>query len=1002
MAAEGAQPKVRNVTPERWQRINELFRSTLEREPEGRSAFLDQACAEDNPLRLEVETLIASHDQSESFMEAPAFEAAAELLAGDQVEHLVGQRIGHYQIIAPLGEGGMGEVYLAEDARLERRTALKLLPACFGKDEDRLRRFAQEARAASALNHPHVCVIYEVGETEEGCHYIAMEYVDGETLRQVMTGGRMGPDEVFEVAVQVASGLAAAHRQGVVHRDIKPENIMLRRDGYVKVLDFGLAKLTERPATHRTAPTGARLETDAGLVMGTGRYMSPEQARGLAVDARTDIWSLGVVLYEMVTGRAPFEGATTSDLIVSILEREPTPLAQLSPDAPAELQRIVTKALQKERGERYQTAEDLLSDLKSLKQELGIETQLERRRQPGLPGRSSLRTSVTAHATGFGPRWLANHWILLGAVVISVVLIALWNYSSRLASEGSALPKSEPRLTPMKVVPFTSFPGRESWPVFSPDGDQVAFTWDGTAGDNFDLYVKLVGAGEPLRLTTHPGTENSPAWSPDGKHIAFTRFHQGQSAIYTVPALGGPERKLLQLGLESAWFGYPMVVWSPDGRWLAFTDNSSPQGIPAVFLLSLETLEKLRLTSPPAQYLGDWWPAFSPDGKTLAFIRQVSEGVSDIYLASVDGGEPRRLTPQSAGILGLNWTPDGGSIVFISTLREGRLRLWRISGSGGTPEPLAVGADVVWSVTGNSPPSISRHGRRLAYVQSSDDTNIWRIEVPGTAGPAIPPTKLVPSTQNECGPQFSPDGQRIVFQSTRTGFGELWACDSDGTNPIQLTSSAGHGAGTARWSPDGRHIAFDSRPEGHADIFVMSAEGGSPRRLTTDPANDVVPSWSRDGRWIYFASNRSGTREVWKAPAEGGQAVQVTKQGGFAAFESPDGRLLYYAKFDSPGLWRVPVEGGEESLVLDQLRSGYWGAWAVADKGVYFINPEEKPRAAIEFFSFATRRITRIALLEKEPAKFTPNLALSPDGRSILYTQLDQSGNDIMLVENFN
>ncbi len=228
------------VKPERWQQIDELFRSALEREPEGRSAFLDQACAEDDPLRIEVKALIASHDQSESFMEAPAFEDAAEMLVGDQVDPLVGQWIGPYKIVALLGEGGMGEVYLAEDVRLGRQIALKLLPAYFGKDEDRLRRFAQEARAASALNHPNVCVIYEVGETEDGCHYIAMEYVDGETLGQVTASRRMRIDEVLEVAVQVASGLAAAHQAGIVHRDIKPENIMLRRDGYVKVLDFGL------------------------------------------------------------------------------------------------------------------------------------------------------------------------------------------------------------------------------------------------------------------------------------------------------------------------------------------------------------------------------------------------------------------------------------------------------------------------------------------------------------------------------------------------------------------------------------------------------------------------------------------------------------------------------------------------------------------------------------------------------------------------------------------
>jgi Tol biopolymer transport system component/predicted Ser/Thr protein kinase len=989
------------VTPERWQQIDELFRSALEHAPEGRSAFLDQACAEDDPLRIEVKTLIASHDQSESFMEAPAFEDAAEMLVGDQVDPVEGQWIGPYKIVALLGEGGMGEVYLAEDVRLGRQIALKLLPAYFGKDEDRLRRFAQEARAASALNHPNVCVIYEVGETEDGRHYIAMEYVDGETLGQVTTSRRIGIDEVLEVTMQVASGLAAAHQVGIVHRDIKPENIMLRRDGYVKVLDFGLAKLTEQLTTNETSPAGARVKTDTGMVMGTGRYMSPEQARGLSVDARTDIWSLGVALYEMVTGRAPFEGATTGDLIVSILEREPPPLALLSPDAPAELQRIITKALRKEREERYQTAKDLLSDLKSLKQELELEVQLGHPLQRGSRGRSILRTNETLRATGLQPKWWPNRLILLGAVVISFVSVAGWFYSSRFASKLSTLSKSEPQLPPMKIVPFTSFfPGRENWPAFSPNGEQIAFTWDGPTVDNFDLYVKLVGsAGEPLRLTTHPGIDNSPAWSPDGKQIAFTRFYLGQSAIYTISALGGSERKLLQLGLESAKLGfYPMVVWSPDGRSLAFPDKSSPQEIPGIFLLSVESLEKRRLTSPPAQDVGDWWPAFSPDGKTVAFVRQIDEWRGDIYVASIDGGEPRRLTLDSAQIQGLDWTPDGGSIVFLSPRGEARLGLWRISASGGMPEPLAVGADIVWSPFGISPPSISRDGHRLAYVQSFDDANIWRIEVPSSAGRANPPTSLISSTQCEWGPQFSPDGKRIVFESIRSGPDELWVCESDGTNPIQLTF---HGAKTPRWSPDGRHIAFVSRPEGHEDISIMSAEGGAPRRLTTDPANDEVPSWSRDGHWIYFSSNRTGTRQVWKVPAEGGQAVQVTKQGGYAAFESPDGQVLYYAKLESAGLWRMPVEGGEETLVFDQLQAGYWGAWAVADKGIYFINPEAKPRATIEFFSFATRRITRIAVLARETNNWFSNLAISPDGRWILYTQLDQGGNDIMLVENF-
>jgi eukaryotic-like serine/threonine-protein kinase len=358
------------MTPERWHRVKEIFETALECAPGERPAFLTQVCDGDESLRSEVESLLASYDGGESFMERSAMALAAETLAGSQGEFLVGQTIGHYQVTREIGSGGMGEVYLAQDTRLGRHVALKLLPTLFTTDNDRLRRFEQEARTASALNHPNVCVIHEVGETEEGHHYIAMEYVEGETLRQHMTSTRMELSNVIDVAVQIASALKAAHEVGVMHRDIKPENIMLRRDGYVKVLDFGLAKLTEQRAADLAAPAGARVKTDTGLVMGTSSYMSPEQARGLAVDGRTDIWSLGVVLYEMVTGEAPFKGETTSDVIVSILDREPQPLEHCRPAVPAELQEIVSKTLSKSREERYQTIEELAGKLKSLKQEL--------------------------------------------------------------------------------------------------------------------------------------------------------------------------------------------------------------------------------------------------------------------------------------------------------------------------------------------------------------------------------------------------------------------------------------------------------------------------------------------------------------------------------------------------------------------------------------------------------------------------------------------------------
>jgi Tol biopolymer transport system component/DNA-binding winged helix-turn-helix (wHTH) protein len=599
--------------------------------------------------------------------------------------------------------------------------------------------------------------------------------------------------------------------------------------------------------------------------------------------------------------------------------------------------------------------------------------------------------------------WPRTNRLITLALVLTVIIVGLWVYFYRSRLNTLSRSASKSSMSSVKMTLLTSFPGREEWPTFSPDGNQLAFMWSGEKGDNMDVYVKLTDAGAPLRLTSHPGLDNSPTWSPDGKYVACTRFDKGQSAIFIIPALGGPERKLLSLGFESHWFGnYAGVVWSPDGQSVAFPDKSSPLELHGIFIASVETGEKRRLTSPPAQYLGDWFPAFSPDGRTLAFTRSSSEGTADVYLVPVVGGEPRRLTFDNTWTVGPVWTPDGSSIVFFS-LRGGTLRLWKVSASGGVPELLAIGGETFMVQQHPSPPSISRRGKRILFAKYFEDINIWRTEVSKSTGRGTSPTKLISSTQYDGAPQFSPDGQKIVFQSERSGLSDIWICDREGANARQLTFLGGPLVGTPRWSPDGRYIAFDARAEGHSDIYLVDAEGGRPRRITTETSNDVVPSWSRNGRFVYFASNRTGTRpEIWKAPVAGGEAQQVTKQGGFAAFESPDGKYLYYAKLDVAGLWRIPLEGGHESLVLDQLKPREWGYWAVADDGIYFINSESKPHATIEFFAFATSRLTSIATIEKEPINWASNLAVSPDGRWILYTQVDQSDSDIMLMENFH
>ncbi|PYK19212.1 MAG: hypothetical protein DME55_05155, partial [Verrucomicrobia bacterium] len=382
---------------ERWKQVNDLFQSAVERAPGERAAFLDEACHGDDGLRREVGTLLTSYERSENFIELPAFQVAPELVTNDRADALVGKLIGHYRIESLIGIGGMGEVYLARDERLGRKAALKLLPDSLTTDETQLSRFKNEARSASALNHPNILTVYEIG-TEGNRQFIATEFIEGITLRASIAGGRINPHAALEIAMQVASALAAAHEAGVVHRDIKPENIMLRPDGYVKVLDFGIAKLTEQKpgSDEHTGKATATLQTRLGLVLGTAHYMSPEQARGQKVDARSDIWSLGVVLYEIVGGNPPFRGETPSDCIASILTKEPPPLSGELPDVPLKLESILQKALRKNRDERYQTIKEMLVDLRILKEQLAAESSfLQTKARPG-----SIVSKIKSHKRG--------------------------------------------------------------------------------------------------------------------------------------------------------------------------------------------------------------------------------------------------------------------------------------------------------------------------------------------------------------------------------------------------------------------------------------------------------------------------------------------------------------------------------------------------------------------------------------------------------------------------
>jgi serine/threonine protein kinase len=501
------------MKPEGWQQLDKLFHSALERRAEERAAFLKEVCAGDESLRKQVEGLLAAHEKAGSFIESPAFEVEAEAVAREQVSgranSLAGQTIGHYRVIELLGAGGMGEVYLAQDMTLGRQVSLKLLPAHFTADAERLRRFEQEARAASALNHPNILTIYEIGHADS-VRYIATEFIDGVTLRERLAGKPIKTDEALEVAVQVAGALAAAHAKGIVHRDIKPENIMIsrsahlgQRENYVKVLDFGIAKLTEPDVLETDLPTRPLVSTSDGITMGTAPYMSPEQAQGLKLDARTDVWSLGVVLYEMVTGRAPFDGPTRSHLIVSILEKEPPPLRAQAEEVPEALEWIVSKALRKDREERYQTARELLSDLEDLKQRLDFAARVERSRPSDSISkeisRSNEQRALDAQAPATPGKLNRRNLLLAAAALITVtaVVFAFRYFGPNLLRNKSAAPFSK-----FKVTRLTST-GKAASAVISPDGKYVVHVM-GNAGQQ-SLWLRHIATGSDKEIVPANG-----------------------------------------------------------------------------------------------------------------------------------------------------------------------------------------------------------------------------------------------------------------------------------------------------------------------------------------------------------------------------------------------------------------------------------------------------------------------------------------------------------------
>jgi len=571
----------------------------------------------------------------------------------------------------------------------------------------------------------------------------------------------------------------------------------------------------------------------------------------------------------------------------------------------------------------------------------------------------------------------------LAAVALVVVTIAVAGWLLR----GNG---RKPGAAP-EFVPLTSYPGMEDSPSFSPDGNQVAFAWNGEKEDNWDIYIKLIGTEPPFRLTRNPAPDRWPAWSPDGRRIAFLRgLPEGKLAVVLISPLGGPERILTEVSITPD--NEPSSPsWSPDGKWLVTA---------GLTLISTETGETRNMTSPPTKSSPDFSPAVSPDGRTVAYSRSTSVLEADIYLLDLTEdmmpkGEPRRLTSLKAFSSGPAWASNGQQIVFASgeALLKGGTSLWKVPASGaGEPEQLSYAGKDAYQ------PAVSRSGNRLAFQRAAWDEDIWRLSLSGPGVASGLPEKLIASTRRDDAPQYSPDGKRIAFESDRSGWQGVWVSNSDGSDPMELFSRMQSNAGSPRWSPDGDRITFGFNAEGNEDVYIIRASGGKPIRLTTDPADDVFSSWSRDGNWVYFASNRTGRWETWKVAATGGEAVRVTRHGGFIACEAPDGKSVYYTKgYSLPeGLWKMPVNGGEESQVLPSVVQI---AFSLVKEGIYFIaRPGTDGKYSIQFLSFATGKVKTVAPISGSPSE---GLSVSPDGRFLLFSQANEVNSDLMLVENF-
>jgi len=946
------------MNPERWQQIDELLQAALAQASGERTTFLSHACEGDEQLRKELESLIASHQQAENFLEAPLPQVVAELLAKDRPSLIQGQMVGSYEIVGLLAAGAMGEVYLAQDKRLGRKIALKFLPLYFTREEDRLRRFEREARSASALNHPNILTIYEIGQLD-GLRFIATEFIQGITLRQRLLGSRMHLAEALDIVIQLAGALGAAHAASIVHRDIKPENLMIRDDGYVKVLDFGLAKLTESPAADSGAEAAeeALVKTNPGMVIGTIKYMSPEQARGLPVDARTDIFSLGVVLYEMIAARTPFDGDTVSDVLAAILKEEPAPLNEYSLEVPFELEWMMKKALAKDREERYQTIRELQIDLKRLKQELELQAKLNSRPLASGKHGEAIAKGVI-HRTHPADEVFATKKYrkrIVGVGAIAVVAVAVFSLISFYAGLRRTPSPSQPRFRQL-----TFRRGAVVGARFSPDGNTLIYSaaYDGKP---VELFTSHLESPESSSLNLRA---NIRSISSTGEMLVLLNCELGMFGCHNgtlarMPLVGGTPREIMNKVYDADW--------GPNGQDVAVVRQNEDEGkyqleypIGTVLYKAVGRIGGVRV---------------SPKGDLVAFIDNPILGDLSGSVMVVDrNGQTRTLSRDWKNLGGPVWSTTGDEVWFTGGKAQVSA-IWAVKLNG--EERL------VYQAPGNvALKDISRDGKVL--VQRGIPTSRMIVATP----PSSKERNLAWFDWSYSA-DISSDGQYLLFSDFGTALGGVsfaYLRKMDGlSDPIKL----GQGRAFAL-SPDGKWaLVLQQGPT--SQLVLLPTGVGQPRVI---PHGEVIEfhyaSWFPDGKQILFTGLNSNSQfRSYIQDILGGPPQPITEDGMVALMVSPDGKQILSLARER--FYLSPIDG-RTSTPIPGIATGETPLrWSSDGRALYLCDSEDLT-SKIYRLDLSTGRKELRKELVPDPVGFVEfedwqgGIQITPDGRSYVYT----------------